>query len=121
MILKREGVLGDPHVHSHLVTVPSPCGMRSSDSCLQPNTLKLCGTSGNVFFFKIHLRRRTPQQLVLERQEVLQRHNASVTLNTGRPAARADELERNSHIFSLDDFGVIDVDARQILEEDVDV
>ena len=56
---------------------------------------------GKRFFFKIHLRRRTPQQLVLERQEVLQRHNASVTLNTGRPAARADELERNSHIFSL--------------------
>ena len=99
MILKRQAVLGDPHVHSHLVTVPSPCGLLSSDSCLQPNTLKLCGTSGNVFF-KIHLRRMNPQQLVLERQEVLQRHNASVTLNTGRPAARADELQRNSHNFA---------------------
>ena len=74
--------------------------MLSSDSCLQPNTLKLCGTSGNVFL-KIHLRRMIPQQLVLESQEVLQRHIASVTLNTGRPAARADELERNTDTFAI--------------------
>ena len=37
------------HVPGHLVIVPSPRGMLSRDSCLQPDTRNSFGISGNVF------------------------------------------------------------------------
>ena len=40
---------GLSHVPSQPVSVPSPRGMVSRDSCLQPETRNSIGTSGNVF------------------------------------------------------------------------
>ena len=48
MIL-RQVALGYSKVISHPLSVPSPGGKLSRDSCLQPDTRNLYGTSGNVF------------------------------------------------------------------------
>ena len=51
MILRRQAVVVLSHVHvpSHPMSIPSPRGMISRDSCLQPDTRNVFGTSGNVF------------------------------------------------------------------------
>ena len=69
---------GLSHVPCHPMSVPSPCGMLSPGSCLQP-------THGTYMvhretFLKIYLRCR--QQLVLEIQEVQQIHIANPCLWT---------------------------------------
>ena len=75
---------GTSHVPSLLVSIPSPRGMLCRDSCLQ-----LTHGTYRVYratFLKIYLHRIIRQQLVLEIQEIMQRHNASPCLWTCRPS-----------------------------------
>ena len=44
-----ETAFGLYHVPSQPMSIPSPGGLISSDSCLQPDTRNSCGTSGHVF------------------------------------------------------------------------
>ena len=80
------------------MSVPSLRGMLSPDSCLQRDTRNSHGTSGNVFE---DLLAPNEQQLVSELQDVLQIHIANLSLNTGRLAARTDELERKTQNFAI--------------------
>ena len=88
---------GLSHVPSHLVIVPSPRGMPGRDSCLQPDTRNLYGTSGNVFVEDLLAPIEPTAACFGSARSLADTHCEPVSMNTGRSVAKIDELERNTH------------------------
>ena len=86
---------GLAHVPIQPMSVPSPRGMTSRDSCLQPETRSLHGTLGNVF--EDLLAPNEPTAACFGNFRSLANTRCEpVPLNTGRLPPRSDELERNT-------------------------
>ena len=86
-------------VPSQPLRMASPRGMLSLDSCLQPDTRNFYGTSGNVFEDPPAPHEPTAARFGNARS-LADTHCELVSLNTGRLAARTDELERNTQNFA---------------------
>ena len=86
------------HVPSHSNSIQSPHGMLSRDSGLQPDTRNSSGTSGNVFEDP-----RAPNEptaaCFANARSLTDTHYELVSLNTGRHAAKAEELETKNQRF----------------------
>ena len=85
---------GLSHIPNHPVIVPSPRGMLSRGSSLQPGTRNVYGTSGNVF--EDLLAPGEPAAFSGNSTSMASAPCEPVSLTTGRPAAREEELERNA-------------------------
>ena len=85
---------GLSHIPNHPVIVPSPRGMLSRGSSLQPGTRNVYGTSGNVF--EDLLAPGEPAAFSGNSISMASAPCEPVSLTTGRPAAREEELERNA-------------------------
>ena len=77
------------------MTGPSPCGLISRDSGLQLDTRNSFGISGNVFE-DLLAPSEPPAAFFVNWTSSASAHCEPVSLNTGRLADRAKELERNN-------------------------
>ena len=86
---------GLSHIPRHPVIVPNTRGMLGRDSSLQPGTRNVHGTSGNVF--EDLLAPGEPAAFSGNSISMASAPCEPVSLTTGRPAAREEELERNTY------------------------
>ena len=100
MILGTASSSGLFHVPSQPMRMPSPRGNLRHDSCHQPDTRNLYGTTGNVSEDPLAANEPTAACFGSARS-LADTHCELVSLNTGRLAARTDESERNTQNFAL--------------------
>ena len=91
---------GLSHVSSHPTRIPSPHGMLSRDLCLQPGTRNSIGISGNAVE-DLHAPNEPSAAFFGNSWGLASAQWEPVSLNAGRLAARANELERNSQNFAV--------------------
>ena len=87
-------------VPRHPVSIPSPRGMLSRDSCLQPDTRNLYGTSGNVFE-DLPAPNEPTAACSGNSRSLAGAQCEPVSLNTGRLAERANEFERHTQNLAI--------------------
>ena len=90
---------GFSHVPSQPMSIPSPRGMISRDTCLQPDTRNSFGISGNVFK-DLPAPSEPPAAFVGNSRISASAQCEPMSLNTGRLADRANEMERNTQHFA---------------------
>ena len=91
---------GSPHVPSQPMSIPSPCGLISRDSCLQLATRNSCGTSGH-FFEDQSAPSELPAAFFGNSRSMASAPCELVSRNKGRLAERPNELERNLQNFAI--------------------
>ena len=94
------GSSGLSHIPSQPVGIPSLRGMSSLDSCLQPDTRNSFGISGNVFE-DLPAPGEPPAALFGNSRSSASAQCEPVSLNKGRFAERANELERAFRKFAI--------------------
>ena len=88
------------HVPSHPVSVPNLRGMFNRDSCLQPDIWNSFDKSGNAPENPL-APNEPPTAFFGNSRSSTSAQCEPVSLNTGRRAARTEELQRNTSIFGI--------------------
>ena len=90
---------GLSHVPSHPMSIPSPRGMLSRDSCLQHDTRNSYGTSGNVF--ENLLAPNEPSAALTKFKKSCSGTMRARVSEHRKTFVRADDLDRNTQRFAI--------------------